>query len=120
MREVTRALLASAGFAVDVASDGAEALRLASEQRYAIILMDINMPTLGGVEAAHRIRALDGPAHAVPIVAMTAERGPERVENILEAGMNGYLSKPFGRSQLLDAIRPWIGVDAGLAPPLAG
>ena len=109
MREVARALLERAGFAVDVASNGAEAVSCATAGRYALILMDINMPRLDGVEAALLIRALGDPADAVPILAMTAEQGQDRLEDILEAGMNGYLSKPFGRAQLLQAIAPWVG-----------
>ncbi len=112
MREVARVLLERAGFSVDVAANGVEAVACAAAGAYDLILMDINMPQLDGVEAAAQIRALGAPAAAVPILAMTAEQGPDRLEDIIEAGMNGYLSKPFGRAKLLEAIAPWVGVAA--------
>lgn len=108
MREVARGLLEHAGFAVDLAADGSAAVTRATEHRYDLILMDINMPRVNGIEAAAMIRAAGVSAAATPILAMTAEKGPDRLEDILEAGMNGYLPKPFGRVQLLEAIAPWI------------
>ena len=112
MREVARVLLERAGYIVDVAANGAEAVQCAAIGHYALILMDINMPRLNGVEATAMIRALGERTESVPILAMTAEQGQDRIEDILEAGMNGYLNKPFGRAQLLAAIAPWIGIAA--------
>ena len=106
---MARAMLTRAGFAVDVAEDGVEAFRLAAAHRYALILMDVYMPRIDGVSATCMIRGLGAPHGAVPIVAMTAERAPDRIQGLCEAGMDGHLCKPFERDELLDAIGPWVG-----------
>ena len=108
IRDIARVLLTKAGFEVDMAADGAEAVDLAATRRYALILMDVNMPTIDGIQATSMIRDLGAPNGTVPIVAMTAEKAAPRIQSILEAGMDGHLCKPFGRTELLDAVRAWI------------
>ena len=66
------------------------------------------MPKIDGVSATCMIRGLDAPHGAVPIIALTAEQAPDRIQGLLEAGMNGHLRKPFKRDELLDAIGPWV------------
>ncbi|MCR5258582.1 MAG: response regulator [Desulfovibrio sp.] len=98
-REIAVDLLGDAGFEVDVAENGAEALakvETAPAGWYAIVLMDIQMPAMDGYEAARRIRALSDPAKAgVPIVAVTANAFEEDRKTALEAGMDGHLPKPY-------------------------
>ena len=109
IRDMARAMLTRAGYIVDIAEDGDEAFRLASSQRYALILMDVYMPKIDGVSATCLIRGLDAPYGEVPILALTAEQAPDRIQGLLEAGMNGHLRKPFKRDELLEAIGPWVG-----------
>ena len=109
IQQLVCSLLGKAGYTVDLASNGVDALRLAVANEYAFILMDINMPTIDGIEATIMIRALEDPGYAIPIVAMTAETAIDRIEDMAEAGMNGLLGKPFGQAQLCEAIAPWIG-----------
>lgn len=86
-------LLGSLGCVVDVAADGAEAVRLASERSYDVVLMDCHMPEMDGYRAAAAIRARVGPA--LPIIALTAAGSAEDVVRARAAGMDGLLQKPI-------------------------
>ena len=98
-QEVAGELLRQLGFAVDVAGDGAIAVERARERHYDLILMDIQMPHLDGLQATRHIRAL--PDHAqTPIVAMTANAFAEDRAAALAAGMNDHLPKPVDPAQL--------------------
>ena len=92
-REITTLLLADVGLDVHVAPDGAAALRLAAASTYAVILMDMQMPEMDGIEATRRIREL--PAHRrTPIIAMTANAFAEDKAMCLAAGMDDFVTKP--------------------------
>jgi signal transduction histidine kinase/CheY-like chemotaxis protein len=102
-REIGTILLQDCGLEVDVAQDGLEAARMAIQKRYALILMDMQMPGADGVEATQRIRA--GHVHnTVPIVAMTANAFAEDRARCLEAGMNDFLTKPVDPLTLYQTI----------------
>jgi CheY-like chemotaxis protein/HPt (histidine-containing phosphotransfer) domain-containing protein len=106
-QEIARAVLESAGHRVDVVADGSEAVAAVQSRDYDVVLMDIQMPVMDGVTATRRIRALDHPAHAVPIIAMTASVLPQQVTSFFDAGMNGHVAKPFKREELNSAIARW-------------
>jgi len=101
---VAAAILRRAGFAVDVASDGEEAVERAAARRYDLILMDVQMPKLDGFGATARIRALPPPAGTVPIIALTASVRPEDRDRCIAAGMTGYVTKPIDLIALLGAV----------------
>jgi signal transduction histidine kinase/CheY-like chemotaxis protein len=103
-RMVARAMLVAAGHRVDSAADGAEALAAVARETYDVVLMDLQMPVMDGLEATRRIRELDGGRAAVPILAVTASALPEQVEACREAGMDGHLAKPIDRESLLAAV----------------
>jgi two-component system, sensor histidine kinase and response regulator len=96
-------MLERLGHRVDVAGNGLAAVEKAARQRYDLILMDLQMPLMGGFEAMRRIRAQDG-AHHTPIVAMTAHAMAGDREHCLEAGMDDYISKPVQMPALLRAL----------------
>jgi PAS domain S-box-containing protein len=100
-------ILEAAGHTVDVVADGAAALRAVESGVYDIVLMDVQMPVLDGLSATRRIRALDGPAARIPIIALTANVLPQQVAEFRDAGMDGHVGKPFVRADLLDAIDRW-------------
>jgi signal transduction histidine kinase/DNA-binding response OmpR family regulator len=97
---LARTLLARAGCVVTAVHDGAEAVGAAMAGAYDLILLDIRMPRLDGIEAARRIRASEGPCCAAPIVALTADGESERVR-ALQAGMNDFITKPIDAARLL-------------------
>lgn len=98
------AFLQEFGHSFVVASSGEEALKCAQSQEFDVILMDIHMPGMNGMEATQAIRKSTGPARNTPIIALTAgaQRGEE--EEYQRAGMNGYLSKPFDAEDLFRLI----------------
>jgi signal transduction histidine kinase/CheY-like chemotaxis protein len=118
-RMVARAMLAAAGHKVDSAADGAEALAAVERERYDVVLMDVQMPVMDGLEATRRIRQLDGGRGRVPILAVTASALPEQVEACHAAGMDGHLPKPIDRGSLLAAVSRLALGEAVKAPAAA-
>jgi CheY-like chemotaxis protein len=97
---LARTLLTRAGCLVDAVQDGVEAVAAAQSAPYDLILLDIRMPRLDGIGAARRIRALGGPVGATPILALTAESGEDEEAHALQAGMNGFVTKPIDSARL--------------------
>ena len=94
------------GHKVEIAENGKEALEKLRQKRYELILMDIQMPVMNGLEATRKIRASDT-SHfnsQIPIIALTAYAMKEDVHHILSSGMNAYVSKPLSRDILAQAI----------------
>lgn len=114
-RMVAQGLLSTDGRRVDIVADGMAALEAASRGGYGIVLMDIQMPGMDGVEATRRIRALADPARSrVPIIAMTANAMAEDIQLYLEAGMDGLVLKPVLRNELEREILAVLGGDKRL------
>jgi PAS domain S-box-containing protein len=111
-RLVTRTVLEKAGLRVDIASNGYEAVAAVRRRPYDLILMDIGMPELDGVGATTEIRKLDTDRAQTPIVAMTAHVMHGDRSKFLATGMDGYLSKPASREQILTCINEWLQPDA--------
>jgi PAS domain S-box-containing protein len=106
-QEVSYGLLADVGLQVDRAEDGTVALALARQNRYDLILMDVQMPKMNGIDATREIRKLPGYAE-VPILAMTANAFSEDRQICLDAGMNDHLSKPVDPDRLFEALVAWL------------
>ncbi|MDR2743814.1 MAG: response regulator [Desulfovibrio sp.] len=110
-REIVAAMLEPTQVEIDSVGNGEDALRSVNDApgRYDLILMDVQMPTMDGLEATRRIRALDAPeAKIVPIIAMTAHVFREDIEKCLEAGMNNHVSKPLEFVELVEKMRHYL------------
>ncbi len=106
---VATAMLRKAGYQVDVAGDGMEAVQAVRNLPFDLVLMDLAMPEMDGFEATAEIRHFTGPERQVPIIAMTANAMPGDRERCLAAGMNDYLTKPIDRAQMLAVLDRWLG-----------
>lgn len=105
---VTATQLRREGHLVDIASSGPEAISVAASRPYDLVLMDIFMPGMDGLETTQRIRGLGGPAAHVPIIALTASVDAEGEAQCLDAGMSGMLGKPVCLADLLDVIARYV------------
>ena len=124
---VARALLQSAGHQVQCVADGALAVRAVREapadRPFDVVLMDVMMPNLDGMEATRQIRALPGPFARVPILAVTASAFAEDIDACRAAGMDAHLAKPIEREALIAALGRLTGEaapPAAATPPAAG
>jgi PAS domain S-box-containing protein len=106
-QEVSRELLAMAGLEVDVAEDGSQAVALASSKRYDLILMDMQMPVMNGLEATRVLRAAS-PNTDTTILAMTANAFEDDRRRCLEAGMDGHIPKPVDPKVLYETLLDWL------------
>jgi len=100
------------GIRIDIASNGQEAVDKVKAQQYDIVLMDIRMPVMDGMEATKLIRALPGAAGQTKIIAMTANVMEEDVKQYFSLGMNAYVAKPFEREELLEKLAQMMGAPA--------
>ena len=108
-RELGIAVLRLLGCEIDTAENGLEAVAAARTGVYDVILMDIHMPRMDGLDAARAIRKLGGDVGRTPVVAMSADVMPETVERCLKAGMVDTLGKPIQISALHAMLVKWIG-----------
>ncbi len=107
-QEVALKMLKKIGFTADIANNGVEALEKLSENSYALVLMDCQMPVMDGLEATKKIRALRTPNYGIPIIALTANAVKENVSECFEAGMDDYLSKPITMKSLEQMLTKWM------------
>lgn len=105
-QRVGKLILQRAGFNIDLANDGREALEAHKSEPYDLILMDCQMPVMDGFEASRQIRSLD--KHQPVIIAVTANALVGERERCLNAGMDDYLSKPFQAEQLVAVVKKWM------------
>jgi two-component system chemotaxis response regulator CheY len=103
MRDMVSMTLSSAGFDVISAADGHEALELARQSGFDLVLSDVNMPVMDGIELIRALRAEAGYRHT-PILMLTTEADPDRKKEGKEAGATGWIVKPFNPDQLLATI----------------
>jgi len=107
-QQVAEEILSDVGFALDTVENGLEALQAVQKRNYDVVLMDIQMPIMDGIEATQKIRALGGAYATLPIIAMTAHALSGDREKSLAAGMNEHVTKPFSQEELFQALSQWV------------
>jgi two-component system, sensor histidine kinase and response regulator len=110
-QDVAQELLQAAGLQVELAANGVEAVQLAQQRPHDLILMDVQMPEMDGLEATRRIRALLGAART-PIIAMTANAFGDEREACLKAGMDDHVAKPVDPAELYTVLMRWLPAPA--------
>ncbi|MBP2228275.1 PAS domain S-box-containing protein [Azospirillum agricola] len=106
---VTSSILCKAGHTVEVVEDGLAAVAAVRDGAFDLVLMDMQMPRMDGVQATAAIRRLDDPRRSIPIIALTANALSDQLQLCLDAGMNDHVTKPIERDTLLAAVERWLG-----------
>jgi len=107
--------LEPAGYSCHLANNGQEALEISKSSKFDLILMDIEMPVMGGLEATQAIRKREEESHAekqIPIIGISAYATDEMHKQAKAVGMNDYITKPYERNKLLQTIHKWIEIFA--------
>jgi two-component system chemotaxis response regulator CheY len=104
MRQMVAFTLSSAGHAVTEAPDGAKALALARQHKFDLVITDVNMPGMNGIDLVQGLRGLDQ-CKFIPILVLTTEAGAELKQKGRSAGATGWIVKPFNPEVLLDTLR---------------
>jgi len=113
-RKLVRDLLTYHGYETVEAVNGLDGVRLAHERVPALVLMDIQLPDISGIEARERI-GTDAITRHIPVIAVTASVMPEDRQRVVDAGFDGYQRKPISMKELLAAVRQMIDQRAGKA-----
>lgn len=108
---IAQNLLAKRNYQFEIANHGVEAVEKTLQGHFDLILMDVRMPVMDGLEATKRIRSIESPDHFLPIIAMTANAFVQDEEACIAAGMNDFLTKPLNIDQFYQKLENW------LAPP---
>ena len=116
-QKMTTMMLKKAGYLIDVAEDGRKAIEALEKKSYDLILMDIQMPEMDGLEATKEIRSREGTEKHSIIIAMTAHAMEGDRERCINAGMDDYISKPIDPQTLFDKIRQWSKSKVSLPSP---
>jgi signal transduction histidine kinase/ActR/RegA family two-component response regulator len=114
-RQIVRLFLQPQGAAIVEAANGKEALDRLAAEAFDLVLLDVHMPVMDGVEAIQRIRSSDKPWSSIPVLALTADAMSGDRERLVACGMSGYVSKPIDQRELLSEIGRMLG--GANAPP---
>jgi PAS domain S-box-containing protein len=116
-RKIAKAFLALGGHKVECADSGAAAVAAVAEGDFDVVMMDVQMPGMDGLEATRRIRAMPGARGQTLVMAMTAQAFANQIEDCMASGMNGHLSKPLEHASLLAAVTQAYATRAVPPPP---
>ncbi len=106
IQNLTKKILQMQNFDISAAKNGQQVLDILQNEHFDIILMDINMPVMDGMECSRRIRALDDPEKArIPIIAITGNAQNYSMDEFKEAGINDYIPKPLNFDILVETVK---------------
>jgi CheY-like chemotaxis protein len=105
---VVTLMLESSGYAFDAVENGLDCIKLLGENSYDLVLTDISMPLMDGIQVATTIRATTDARCRIPIIVMTANAELSEAERYAAAGINDVLAKPFGKADLLRCVNKWL------------
>lgn len=108
---VTSSILCKAGHTVEVAEDGLAAVEALRAGAFDLVLMDMQMPRMDGLQATAEIRRMPGQRGGIPIIALTANALADQLQRCLDAGMNDHVTKPIDRDTLLSTVDRWLGAE---------
>jgi len=108
---ILNSMLAQLGIVADFANNGLEALNKVKQNDYDLVFMDCRMPVMDGFEATKQIKALGNDKSDMPIIALTANAGERDKQECFDAGMDGFLSKPYTEVEIINIIKTWIAKD---------
>ena len=114
-RRLVKRLLSKKGYEIIEAEDGLQGIAIAAREKPDLILMDINLPGIDGMEATSRLKSSRDLSH-IPIVAVTAQAMRGDRERIMAAGCDDYLQKPIDNEQLINTVRRFIGTPEPKVP----
>lgn len=118
-QKIVRIMLQKAGCDVLAVDDGNKAVEAVQTGQFDLVLMDLHMPQLDGLEATRQIRALQSKAKEVPIIALTASAFTDDRDRCLSAGMNDFVTKPIKLDYLLEKCALWASRQSASANPVA-
>jgi len=107
-QEVNRQLLEKLGFEVLVAGNGQQVLEVLDKNDVDLVLMDVQMPQMDGLQATREIRKMQGPKASIPIIALSASVLEQDRQRAFRSGMDGFISKPVSRAAILEQIQPFL------------
>jgi two-component system, cell cycle response regulator DivK len=106
IQNLTRKILEIQNYSISSAKNGKQVLEMVQEENFDLILMDINMPTMDGMECAREVRALkDSKKSSIPIIAITGNARNYSMEDFKKAGINEYLPKPLNFDELVGMVK---------------
>jgi len=106
---IATTLLRGAGLDVVVVDNGAEAVEAVQSGNFDLVLMDIEMPVMGGLDATRKIREMPRAIRWIPIIALSGNASPDTVERCRRAGMNDHMEKPMNLKTMLEMVARWSG-----------
>lgn len=109
---VVKEIMSAFGHGAEQAWSGAEALERLAKRRYDVVLMDIHMPQMSGVETVARLRASDGPNQETPVIALTADAVSRTLPEYLSLGFADFVTKPILVSRLMSAVNRAVLLDS--------
>ena len=110
-QKVIREMLQGQGYSITVVANGAEAVQSVRDLPFDLVLMDVQMPEMDGLEATRKIRQLGKDAETLPIIGVTARALKGDRERVMQMGMNDYMTKPINRTELYEKIAYWTECD---------